>query len=54
MAEAPLVQTFPIAPRVQGNDGRPTPHIGPTLEHYKELHAKTIHPDSDEWWAKVH
>ncbi|KAG8894116.1 acetyl-CoA synthetase [Tulasnella sp. 408] len=45
--------THPIAPRVQGKDGRPKPHVGPGLEDYKTFHAKTIGKESDEFWAQT-
>lgn len=43
----------PIAPRVKGTDGRPKPHVGPSKSDYEQHHAKTVGPQSDEWWAKV-
>jgi hypothetical protein len=44
------VPIYPVAPRLKGN---PIPHVGPTINEYKALHAQTIGPGSDEWWAKV-
>lgn len=48
--EAP---THPVAPRVQGKDGRPVPHVGPTIQHYYDHHKTTVGQGSDEFWRKV-
>ena len=48
MSEA--VSIYPVAPRLKNN---PTPHVGPTINEYKALHAQTIGPGSDEWWTKA-
>ncbi|KDQ09202.1 hypothetical protein BOTBODRAFT_643258 [Botryobasidium botryosum FD-172 SS1] len=55
MADAPHIDApvHPVAPRLTGIDGRPTPHVGPTLDHYKEAHAATIGHESDAYWAKT-
>ena len=42
---------YPVAPRLK--NGPKKPHVGPTIAEYKALHAQTIGPGSDEWWAKV-
>ncbi|KAG8958522.1 acetyl-CoA synthetase [Tulasnella sp. 419] len=44
---------FPIPERLQGKDGRPTPHVGPTIDHYKDHHSITVGDGSDEFWAKA-
>ncbi|KAG8851654.1 acetyl-CoA synthetase [Tulasnella sp. 330] len=46
-------RTYPVAPRMQGKDGRPKPYVGPGLEDYKKLHATTIGDNSDEFWANA-
>lgn len=38
-------------PRLQGKDGRPKPHVGPNYEAYVKEWAKTVGPNSDEWWG---
>ncbi|KAI0305303.1 hypothetical protein B0F90DRAFT_1809075 [Multifurca ochricompacta] len=45
------VPFHPVAPRLK--NGPKKPHVGPTINEYKSLHAQTIGPNSDEWWAKV-
>lgn len=53
MADDQSPSFHPIAPRVKGTDGRPKPHVGPSKSDYEQHHAKTVGPQSDEWWAKV-
>ena len=43
----------PVALRLNGTGGRPTPHVGPTIEHYRKHHATTIGDGSDEFWGNV-
>ncbi|WVQ70594.1 acetyl-coenzyme A synthetase [Cryptococcus sp. DSM 104548] len=43
---------FAPPPRLQGADNRPKPHIGPNYEAYLKEWAKTVGPNSDEWWAE--
>lgn len=45
------VPALPIAPRMKG--GRPPPHIGPTIDDYKQVWGKTVGPGSDAFWKKV-
>ena len=45
------VPKHPIAPKVR--QGGVTPHIGPSIEDYKKVHAQTIGAQSDEWWGTV-
>ncbi|KAB5592953.1 Acetyl-CoA synthetase [Ceratobasidium theobromae] len=52
-AEDTVHDVHEVAPRMKGTDGRPKPHVGPTFDDYKALHAKTIGDGSDEWWAKT-
>jgi hypothetical protein len=47
------VPTIPVAPRMKGTDGRPKPHIGPTIDDYKKIWSKTVGTGSDEFWRKV-
>lgn len=51
--EETLIPTHPVPQRLQGTDGRPTPHIGPTIDDYRTHHATTVGQGSDEFWAKV-
>ncbi|KAH9974158.1 acetate--CoA ligase [Lactifluus volemus] len=44
---APL---HPVAPRLKNG---PKPHVGPTINEYRALHAKTIGLNSDEWWTQT-
>ncbi|KAF8508730.1 hypothetical protein BU17DRAFT_77923 [Hysterangium stoloniferum] len=53
MADAQDIAIHPIAPRVKGTDGRPTPHIGPSRTEYEQHHTLTVGDQSDEWWAKI-
>lgn len=52
-AEDTVHDVHEVAPRMKGTDGRPKPHVGPDLDAYKAVHAKTLGNGSDEWWAKV-
>ncbi|CAE6442516.1 unnamed protein product [Rhizoctonia solani] len=52
-AEDTVHEVHEVAPRLKGADGRPKPHIGPGLDDYKAVHAKTVGDGSDEWWAKT-
>ena len=45
------VPIHPVAPRLK--NGPKKPHVGPTLDNYKALHAQSIGPGSDEYWSKV-
>ena len=45
------VPKHPIAPKVR--QGGVIPHIGPSIEDYKKVHAQTIGAQSDEWWGTV-
>ena len=45
------VATHPIPSRLL--DGPEVPFIGPHLEAYKKMHAETVGPNADKWWAKV-
>lgn len=45
------VPIHPVAPRLK--DGPKKPHVGPTIDDYKTLHAQTIGPGSDEYWTKA-
>jgi hypothetical protein len=47
------VPALPIASRMKGQDGRPKPHIGPTVDDYKKVWGKTVGKDSDDFWRKV-
>lgn len=50
------VEAFPIAARTNGSHpDYPKPHVGPTLEDYKQFHTSTIggKQGSDDWWRKV-
>ena len=44
---------FPPPSRLKGKDGRPKPHIGPDYRAYLDEYAKTVGPNSDEWWRKT-
>jgi len=44
------VPIYPVAPRLKNG---PKPHVGPTINEYRTLHAQTIGPGSDVWWEKV-
>jgi len=52
-AEDTVHDVHEVAPRMKGTDGRPKPHVGPGLDDYKAIYAKTVGTDSDEWWAKA-
>ncbi|ORX41149.1 hypothetical protein BD324DRAFT_648039 [Kockovaella imperatae] len=39
--------------RLQGEGGRPKPHVGPDYKAYLAEYNKTVGKDSDEWWGKV-
>jgi len=43
---------YPPPPRLQGQDGRPKPHIGPDYKAYLDEYAKTVGPNSDAWWKE--
>jgi hypothetical protein len=45
------VPIHPVAPRLK--DGPKKPHVGPSIDDYKTLHAQSIGPGSDEYWTKV-
>jgi hypothetical protein len=45
------VPIHPVAPRLK--DGPKKPHVGPTIDDYKALHAQSIGPGSDEYWTKA-
>ncbi|KAI0252865.1 acetate--CoA ligase [Lactifluus subvellereus] len=45
------VPLHPVAPRLKYGPKRP--HVGPTINEYRALHARTVGPGSDEWWAKT-
>ncbi|KAF8480269.1 acetate--CoA ligase [Russula ochroleuca] len=45
------VPLHPVAPRLK--DGPKKPHVGPSIDDYKALHAQSIGPGSDEYWSKV-
>ncbi|KAH9984138.1 hypothetical protein BJV77DRAFT_1062270 [Russula vinacea] len=45
------VPIHPVAPRLK--NGPKKPHVGPTIDDYKALHAQSIGPNSDEYWSKV-
>ena len=54
MADEPTEVTLhPVAPRMKGNDGRPKPYVGPDRKDYEAFHAKTVGPQSDEFWGNV-
>ena len=44
---------FHPPPRLQGQDGRPKPHIGPDYKAYLKEYSKTVGPDSDAWWREA-
>ena len=44
---------YPPPPRLKGEDGRPKPHIGPDYKAYLDEYAKTVGPNSDEWWREA-
>lgn len=44
---------FAPPPRLQGKEGRPKPHIGPDYKSYLDEYAKTVGPNSDEWWREA-
>lgn len=44
---------FAPPPRLQGKEGRPKPHIGPDYKAYLDEYAKTVGPNSDEWWREA-
>ncbi|KAG8705932.1 acetyl-CoA synthetase [Ceratobasidium sp. 423] len=52
-AEDTVHEVHEVAPRMKGTDGRPKPHVGPGLDDYKAVHAKTVGEGSDEWWAEA-
>ncbi|KAL5639920.1 hypothetical protein ACGC1H_006475 [Rhizoctonia solani] len=52
-AEDTVHEVHEVAPRMKGTDGRPKPHVGPGMDDYKAVHAKTIGEGSDEWWGKA-
>jgi acetyl-CoA synthetase len=45
------VPIHPVAPRLK--NGPKKPHVGPTIDDYKALHAQSIGPNSDEYWSKA-
>ena len=45
------VPIHPVAPRLK--NGPKKPHVGPSIEDYKALHAQSIGPGSDEYWSKA-
>jgi len=45
------VPIHPVAPRLK--DGPKKPHVGPSIDDYKALHAQSVGPGSDEYWTKV-
>ena len=45
------VPIHPVAPRLK--NGLKKPHVGPSIEDYKTLHAQSIGPGSDEYWSKA-
>jgi hypothetical protein len=49
MAESAPIH--PVAPRLK--EGHKKTHVGPNIDAYKAVHAQTIGPESDKWWAKV-
>lgn len=44
---------YPPPLRLQGQDNRPKPHIGPDFEAYQKEWAKTVGEGSDAWWAET-
>lgn len=48
----PADDVFAPPPRLQGEGGRPMPHIGPDYKSYLAEYKQTVGPDSDAWWAK--
>ncbi|KZS88023.1 acetate--CoA ligase [Sistotremastrum niveocremeum HHB9708] len=47
------VPLHPVAPRLQGTDGRPKPHIGPTRADYDKAYAATTGAHSDAFWRQA-
>ena len=47
------VPAIPIASRMKGQGGYPKPHIGPTIDDYKNVWQKTVGNSSDDFWRKV-
>lgn len=47
------VPAIPVAVRMTGIQGRPKPHVGPSIKEYQKFHASTVGKDSDEFWRKV-
>lgn len=47
------VPAIPIASRMKGQGGHPKPHIGPGIDDYQKVWAKTVGNGSDDFWRKV-
>lgn len=45
------VSLQPIAPRLANQ--APTPHVGPDLDAYRSIYARSVGSASDAWWADV-
>lgn len=43
---------FPPPPRLQGQEGRPKPHIGPDFSAYEKVYKQSVGEGSDKWWAE--